>query len=286
MSHHTHLTAPTQFVETDGTRYAYRRFGNEAGVPLILLQHFRGGIDHWDPLLTDGLGRDRPVILFNNAGVASSSGDTPATFEAMAEHAATFIRALGLAQVDVLGFSIGGFVAQALTISHPSLVRRLVLVGTGPRGGEPGIDSRVGPAATADVPTLEHILLLFFASSPQSRAAGREFWERRHQRQDDVDPPTSKETMLAQLAALADWNQSHGERFADIKRIEQPTLVVNGNNDIMVPTINSYHLAQSIPNAQLIIYPDSGHGSQYQYPERFLEHVRYFLDVQAEPVPA
>lgn len=278
MNHHTHINAPTLFLEVGSVRYAYRRFGSDSGVPLIFLQHFRGGMDNWDPLLTDGLGRDRPVILFDNTGVGSSSGDTPETFEAMAEDVAIFVKALGPPQVDVFGFSIGGFVAQALTIAYPRLVRRLILVGTGPRGGVPGTDGRVGPAATRDIPTIDDFLLLFFSPSAKSQAAGRTFWERRNQRNVDVDPLSPPESMHAQLAALAEWSQPKGELFADIKTITQPTLVVNGNDDIMVPTINSYHLAQSIPNAQLIIYPDAGHGAHYQYPELFLAHARKFLD--------
>jgi pimeloyl-ACP methyl ester carboxylesterase len=133
---HTHQTAPTQFVEANGIRFAYRRFGNAGGVPLVLNMHFTGTMDHWDPLVTDGLAATREVILFNNAGISSTSGEVPTSVEEMAANAAAFIRALGLAKVDVLGFSLGGFVAQALTLDNPALVRRLVLVGTGPRGGE------------------------------------------------------------------------------------------------------------------------------------------------------
>jgi pimeloyl-ACP methyl ester carboxylesterase len=136
MTQHNHQTAPTQFVEANGVRFAYRRFGNAAGVPLVFNQHFTGTMDHWDPLVTDGFARDREVILFNNAGVSSSSGEVPTRIETMGANAAAFIKALGLVKVDVLGFSIGGFVAQELAIQAPDLVRRLVLVGTGPRGGE------------------------------------------------------------------------------------------------------------------------------------------------------
>lgn len=136
MAKDTHVTAPTRFIKANGIRYAYRRFGSESGTPLVFLQHFRGGLDNWDPLVTDGLAQGRPVILFNNAGVASSSGETPNTIEAMGDHVAAFVNALGLPQVDVLGFSIGGYVAQSFVLRHPNLVRRLVLAGTGPRNGE------------------------------------------------------------------------------------------------------------------------------------------------------
>ncbi|MEE2057066.1 alpha/beta fold hydrolase [Rhodococcus artemisiae] len=283
MTTDTHITAPTRFVEADGIRYAYRRFGAGTGTPLVFLQHFRGGLDHWDPSVIDGLAAGRPVILFDNAGVASSSGETPDTVEAMADHVATFVNALGLTQVDVLGFSIGGFVAQAFTLRHPHLVRRLVLVGTGPRNGEPLSDRRVLQVASNPVPTLDDFLFLFFAPSETGRAAGKAFWERRHQRTDQ-DPPSSLQSAQAQTAALLEWHQPRGERYAELRTIDQPTLVVNGNDDVMVPTVNSFTLSQHIPNAQLIIYPDSGHGSQFQYPELFVTHTRLFLEGDQRPL--
>jgi pimeloyl-ACP methyl ester carboxylesterase len=247
------------------------------------MQHFRGGLDHWDPAITDGFAKDRPVILFDNAGVASSSGETPRTVEAMADHAADFVNALGLSQLDLLGFSFGGYVAQVFTFRHPNVVRRLMLVGTGPRGGEPPTDPNYRPYATSTDPatgegTLEAFLYLFFSPSPRGQAAGRAFWERRHRRENDIDRPSSPQTMSAQSAAITDWRQVRGERFAELRSITRPTLVVNGSKDVMVPTINSFSLSQHIPSAQLIIYPDSGHGSLFQYPDLFLSHARMFLE--------
>ena len=189
-----------------------------------------------------------------------------------------FVGALGLSQVDVLGFSIGGYVAQVFTLLHPKLVRRLMLVCTGPRAGEPTQDSQVMQHATTPESSLEDFLYRFFAPSASSQAAGRAFWERRHIRKNNVDPPTSKQTMTAQIAAATEWGQVQGERFAELKSITQPTLVVNGSNDVMIPTINSFILSQHIPNAQLIIYPDSGHASQFQFPDLFLSHTHMFLD--------
>jgi len=279
----THVTAPTQFVEVDEMKFAYRRFGRQTGIPLLFLQHFRGGMDHWDPAVTDGFGGDRPVLLFDNAGVAGSSGETPSTIEAMAEHAAAFVGALGLSEVDVLGFSIGGYVSQTLALRYPSLVRRLILVGTGPRGGDPSHDPKSAEYAASTDPTtgesgLEAFLYLFFRPSEPSQAAGRAFWERRHRRTKDVDPPSSPQTMAAQSAAAAEWRQIRGERFSEIKAISQPTLVVNGHHDVLIPTSSSYILSQHIPRAQLIIYPDSGHGALFQFPELFVTHGRMFLE--------
>src|SRR6267142_2253538 len=210
---HTHQTAPTQFVEANGIRLACRRFGKAGGVPLVFMQHFRGGMDHWDPTVTDGFAEHRPIILFDNAGVAASTGETPDTIDAMADHAADFIR-------------------------------RLILAGTGPRAGEPPQDPKYGEyGALTDPETgavpIEAFLYLFFRPSETSQAAARAFWARRHVRKEDVDPPTSAQTMAAQRAALTEWRQPRGERFAEVKAIKQPTLVVNGHNDIMVPTINS-----------------------------------------------
>lgn len=280
---HTHVTAPTRFVESDGIKFAYRRFGQESGIPLLFFQHFRGGMDHWDPAVTDGFAQDRPVVLFDNAGVAGTTGDTPNTIEAMAEDAAAFVGALGLSQVDVLGFSIGGYVAQTLALRHRTLVRRLILAATGPRGGDPSQDPHAAEYAASTDPitgesSLDAFLYLFFRPTATSQAAGRAFWERRHERKTDVDPPSTAQTMAAQRAASTEWRQIRGERFSELKDISQPTLVVNGNHDVMIPTLNSYTLSQHIPRAQLIIYPDSGHGVLFQFPDLFVAHGRMFLN--------
>jgi pimeloyl-ACP methyl ester carboxylesterase len=284
---HSHHTAPNQFVEAAGIRFAYRRFGKPGGVPLVLNMHFTGTIDHWDPLVTDGLAAGREVILFDNAGIARTSGTVPSTAEAMAANAAAFIKALGLAQVDVLGFSMGGFVAQALTEAEPDLVRRLVLVGTGPRGGE-AMGSLTPEAQAVFGGTYARPddlwLGVFFTPSDQSQAAGRAFLQRFRQRTEDRDPETTEAVAQAQLAAIAAWGVKRADGFGYLQAIPQPTLVINGTHDIIVYTVNSLLLAQNLPNAQLILYPDANHGSQYQYPDLFVADVSRFLDA-ATPFP-
>ncbi|MBP5934692.1 alpha/beta fold hydrolase [Streptomyces acidiscabies] len=275
----THVTAPTQYVEVDGDRFAYRRWGKPSGVPVFLVQHFRGGMDHWDPLLTDGLAEGREVILFDGRGIASSSGTPRNRIEDMADDIAAVIRALGLEQVDLLGFSIGGYQAQEVVLRHPQLVRKLLLLGTGLRGGDPTTDPKVYELAPNPVPTVEDFLFLFFGRSKAAVEAGRAFWERRHQRADQ-DLPSSPAVAQAQLEAVVAYAEPlPGENpYAHLNAITQPTLVLNGTNDVMIASVNSWHLVQNIPDAQLLIYPDAGHGAHFQYPERFLKHALQFLD--------
>lgn len=280
MTRHTHQSAPTQYIEANGIRFAYRRFGNPEGVPLVMNIHFTGTMDHWDPAVTDGLAQGREVILFNNAGISSSSGAVPESIEEMAANAAAFIEALGLKQVDVLGFSMGGLIAQQLAIARRALVRRLILVGTGPRSGE-GMASLTPEAQeifSASYAHPDHLWLrVHFAPSEASQAAGRQFLERFRLRQENRDPEANDKVAPAQLAALAKWGAARENPYAYLQAIKQPTLVVNGDNDVIIYSINSWILQQHIPDAQLVIYPDANHGSLYQYPERFVAHVAQFL---------
>ena len=280
MTQYTHQTAPTQYVEANGIRFAYRRFGKPGGVPLVFNMHLTGTMDHWDPAVTDGFAGDREVILFNNVGVSSSSGEVPVRIEKMGGNAVAFIRALGLTKVDVLGFSIGGFVAQEIALQAPDLVRRLVLVGTGPRGGE-GMATLTPEAqeifgATYDEP--DHLWLrVHFTTSEQSQAAGREFLGRFRLRAERRDPEVNEKVAPAQIEAIGEWGAPREKPFEYLKSIRQPTLVVNGGKDVIIYSVNSFILQQHLPNAQLILYPDANHGSQYQYPTRFVQHVSQFL---------
>jgi pimeloyl-ACP methyl ester carboxylesterase len=285
MSNYTHQTAPTQFVEAAGIRFAYRRFANRRfgvtiDIPLLFFMHFTGTMDHWDPALTDGFAQGREVILFNNAGVSSSSGEVPTSIEEMAQHAAAFIDAIGVKKLDALGFSIGGLIAQQFTMDRRDLVRKLILVGTGPRSGE-GMASLTPEAqkifgAKYD-PADELWLRVFFTPSERSQAAGRKYLERQRARKENRDPLANEKVAPAQVAALQKWGAPAKDPYAYLKKISQPTLVVNGSNDVIVYTVNSFILQQNLPNAQLILYPDSNHGAQYQYPELFVEHVTQFL---------
>ena len=281
MTHHTHQTAPTQFVEANGIRFAYRRFGKTGGVPLVFNLHYIGTMDYWDPAVTDGLARDREVILFNNAGVSSSSGEVPTTFERMGANAIAFIKALGLKQVDVLGFSIGGMVAQEITLQAPDLVRRLIVDGAGPRGGQ-GMEliaqatRRLFGAHPHDPP--EGVwLAVKFSPSAAGQAAGREYLQRTHRRQEGRDPEVNDKVSPAQVEAIRNWGVQQEGANDYLKSIKQPTLIVNGSNDVIMPTVNSFIMQQNMPNAQLIIYPDSNHGAHHMYPELFVRHVSMFL---------
>jgi pimeloyl-ACP methyl ester carboxylesterase len=280
-------TVPTHFLELKGgERYAYRRFGSGSGLPLLLLQHFTGTLDNWDPALTDALAEGRELILFDSAGVGRSSGTVPTTVAGMAKHAAAFLDGLGVGTCDVLGFSLGGMVAQQMVLDRPTVFRRLILVGTAPRGGEdimhlekPRLAKHLQDPSNKGYSVLQKI---FFTLTPSGQAAGASFVERLTERREDLDGVSGPEVANAQMAAFHDWERFTGERFAELRTIRHPTLVVNGVHDEMIPVVNSYRLAENLPNAVLLTYPDAGHGSLFQYHDSFARHAAEFLSVSSE----
>ncbi len=282
---HTHNTAPTRFVEVNGIRFAYRRFGDPIGTPIVLLQHFMGNLDNYDPAITNALATSREVILTDNAGVGLSTGPAPDTVAGMARDATSLIDALGLEHVDLFGFSMGGYVAQQIAVDRPELVRRLILVGTGPRGGEdmshlaPDVAPLFGKVYD---PQDLMWLPIFFSPSDESQAAGRRFLGRIRERTDDRDAPVSQATVATHSAAAREWGATAPGSFDYLKGIPHRTLVVNGSNDIVVSTVNSYVLQQNLPNAELILFPDSNHGSHFQYTELFNQYLSDFIDLGAD----
>lgn len=275
----TAVTTPTRFVEGGGTRFAHRRLGAGSATPLVVLQHFLGNLDTLDPAVVDPLSTQREVIFFDTTGVAGSTGRPRETVAEMAQDAVAFIAALGLPVVDVCGISLGGFVAQQLALERPDLVRKVIVVGSGPRSG-PGMErvsDHVRELFFGDfTPTEARWVPLFFGESPASRASGQAYLQRVLERA-DRDAPFSPEAAAAHGAAARGWTRA-GQDQNYLRRIEQPVLVVNGSDDIVYRTENSYRLQQALPNAQLIIYPDSSHGSIFQYPELFTAEAALFLD--------
>jgi pimeloyl-ACP methyl ester carboxylesterase len=272
-------TTPTQYVEGHGIRFAYRRLGPATGTPLVLLQHFSGNIDAWDPAVVNALATDRPVIAFDNAGVGRSTGQTPDNVAAMARDAVAFINLLGFSEVDLLGFSLGGCVAQQIAAEHGRLVRNLILVATAPRGGEEHLLAVLHDAfSQTDAP--DPRLPLFFTASAASRSSGLAFLKRAKVRQDDRDTDNGNSVTDPQAKALITWCATPDPDHAMLRAIRQPALVVSGSHDTMLPADNAYVMFKELRNAQLILYPDSGHGVLFQYHEMFVSHVRTFLEAQ------
>ena len=274
----TYKDAPTKTVDVGGTRFAYRQLGTNTGVPVIFLNHLAAVLDNWDPRVIDGIAARHRVITFDNRGVGASQGSTPDSIEAMARDAVAFIRALGFDQVDLLGFSMGGFVAQVIAQKEPQLVRKIILAGTGPAGGE-GINNvtsltirdMIKGALTFKDPKY----YLFFTKTANGKGAARKFLQRLKERRDHRDTPISVSSFRAHLKAIHAWGLAEP---SDLTSIQQPVLVANGDNDRMVPSSNSADLARRLPHAQLILYPDAGHGGIFQYHEAFVKEALKFLE--------
>jgi pimeloyl-ACP methyl ester carboxylesterase len=244
------------------------------------LQHFTGTLDNWDPAVTDALASRGEVILFESAGIGRSSGEVPVTVAGMAKHALAFLDGLGIRSCDVLGFSLGGMVAQQMALDRPSIFRKMVLVGTAPRGGEDIMHlekpSLAKPLQNPRLKGYSVLQKIFFAPTESSQSAGEAFVSRLMQRKEDREPASGPDVAQAQMAAFRDWEKFTGRRFAELAAIRQPTLVVNGIHDEMIPISNSYWLVENLPNAMLIAYPDSGYGSLFQFHESFTKQANAF----------
>jgi len=270
-------TSPTRYIEGRGIRFAYRRLGPSSGTPLVLLQHFSGNIDAWDPAVVNALASDRPVIAFDNAGVGRSTGQTPDNIAAMARDAVDFINLLGLSEVDLLGFSLGGCVAQEIAAEHGRLVRKLILVGTAPKGGEEHLLAVLHEAfSQTDAP--DPRLPLFFTKSSASQASGLAFLKRTKLRKDDRDTDNGSAVTDPQAKALITWCATPDPGDTMLRAIRQPTFMASGSDDTMLRANNACAMFKALSNAYLVLYPDSGHGALFQHHKTFVSHVRTFLE--------
>jgi pimeloyl-ACP methyl ester carboxylesterase len=277
MSNVAWKNVPTRTIDVSGVPFAYRELGPDSGVPVIFLHHLMAVLDDWDPRVIDGIAAQRRVITFDNRGVGASGGSVPHTVEEMGRDAIAFIRALGLKKVDLLGFSLGGGVAQMVALQAPDLVRRMIIAGTGPRGGG-GIAEMTRIAVIAYIKaalTLSDARnFLFFPRTPEGRRAAKDYFARLKERTKDRDKPISLQARRAQLKAIINAGVSAPD---DLSVISQPVLVANGDRDLMVNSSHSADMARRLPNAKLTIYPDSGHGGVFQHHRDFVPAVLDFL---------
>src|SRR5213082_164926 len=265
----SYAQAPARTVTAGGVTYAYRELGPKGGIPVIFFVHLAANLDNWDPRIIDPIAKNHHVITFDNRGVGASSGRVPDTVEAMADDAYTFINVLGFSKIDIFSFSLGGFIAQALVVKHPDLVRKLVLTGTGPKGGK-DIDKVTGVTyldiLRATLTRSDPKEFLFFNRNATGKPAARAFVKRLAERTTDRDTKIKLTAFQTQLKAIKKWGRSAPD---DLSKITQSTLIANGDNDRMVPSILSEDLHRRIKDSELVIYPDSGHGSIFQFHEKF-----------------
>jgi pimeloyl-ACP methyl ester carboxylesterase len=269
-------TAPTKFVDAGGTHFAYRTIGTKTGVPLVLLQHFTGTIDYWDPAVVNGLAMEREVIVFDNTGVGASSGKVPDSVEQMSTDALAFIKALNLQRVDLLGYSLGGMIAQNLAAQRPDLVRKVILANTAHQGGGNDL-MKVLNDAMSQKTYPDPRMVLFFTKSKSSVESGQAFLKRTSARQKDRDPEASPDVANAQAKALIVFSTTQDSSNKLLSAITQPVLIVTGSNDTMLPTDSSYAMFRILKNAQLVMYPDSNHGAIFQYHDQFVTEANNFL---------
>jgi pimeloyl-ACP methyl ester carboxylesterase len=273
----TWKNAPTHTIDVGGVAFAYRQLGPDTGVPVIFLTHLAAVLDNWDPRVVDGIAAKHRVITFDSRGVGASSGSTPTSIEEMAKDAVMFIRALGFDRVDLFGFSMGGMIAQVIAQQEPQLVRKMILAGTGPAGGE-GIDkvTRISYLDTARglLTGQDPKQFLFFTRTANGRRAGKQFLARLKERTSNRDKAISVRSFRAQLKAIHRWGE---QAPADLASIHQPVLVMNGESDKMVPAKNTVDLDRRLPNSQLVVYPDAGHGGVFQFHEDFVKRALEFL---------
>ena len=273
----SYKNAPTRTVTAGGVEFAYRDLGHKTGTPVIFLTHLAANLDNWDPRVVDGIAARHHVITFDNRGVGASSDTVPTTIEAMAIDAVTFIRALGFDQVDMLGFSMGGMIAQVIALQEPQLIRKLILAGTGPAGGV-GIDkvTRISnlDVARAALSFRDPKTFLFFSRTANGKRSAKQFLARLKERINNRDKAMSLSGYRAQLKAIHRWGR---QQPADLSVITQPVLVANGDHDRMVPTTNTVDLDRRLTNSELVIYPDAGHGGIFQYHREFVETALEFL---------
>ena len=273
----SYAQAPARTVTVGGTTYAYRELGPKGGVPVVFFVHLAATLDNWDPRIVDPIAKNRHVITFDQRGVGASTGEVPDTIEAAADHAYEFITALGFDKIDVFSFSMGGFIAQDLIVKHPDLVRRLVLTGTGPRGGK-DIDKVVGVTywdiLRATLTRSDPKEFLFFNRNATGKPAAKAFVKRLEERTVDRDKKIGIKALRTQLKAIQRFGRSEP---SDLSTFTQPTLIANGDNDRMVPSVLSEDMHRRIKGSQLIIYPDSGHGGVFQFHEEFAPVAAAFL---------
>jgi pimeloyl-ACP methyl ester carboxylesterase len=268
---------PTQYIEIEGISYAYRSLGKQSAIPIVCLQHFTGTLDNWDPIIMDGLARERSVITIDNAGVGNSGGETPDNVKYMSLAVIKIINALNITQCDILGYSLGGFIAQTIAVMKPELFHKIILVGTAPQGTKAlqSFPQLVEKAFKLENP-VERFLNVFASKSEKSRTKMTAALHRLMQRTNDRDKETGMPAVQAQIKALTRWGTD--PVTISLKEINKPVLIIQGSSDVMMDSPTSVELFNQIPNAVLTYYPDSAHGSFYEYPEMFVVQANFFLN--------